>query len=501
MQGDDKGADRSSIEIKTLLRQLHPQHGNHKDRIRRLKKFRNYVSGDSKRTPDFYDDDIPLLFMGSLAPAMFLEEVPADLIAGLYGLVPACGMRSGEKQDGNGLKRSARNALQLVKWLLLDWREAGASRDEENLFCLSFLSLEPKYYHHMHLDLHLVGGKGDDRGGAREEACEIIVLILTRHMSPDGENLQPLLIEELLSTPKAQQEFELWLAKNASPTVQDVINKNAAARQQELALQQRQDALANKALGLAGADDLYLDESDNDDDSEHGKEDGEDLDSEDVDDVDDVMAAMRKRKKAMRKELKEAEGRGELTKSHGVATRWEDSQLARERRAREASAARAGQHETIRDSQEAVQELLEREEERSKVLSKDPLGIVTEEGFDLRNIEKIQAEQMEQALHELQEELQRAEATNSEKSIKRATAKKESLEAFIDKIGGIDGLENEVNHAHSILPTNPRFDPILLLTLVHRKTLYQTLIGCMDRLTSKSPPSFIYRQVQRVQTC
>jgi hypothetical protein len=485
--GDDKGADRSSIEIKTLLRKLHPQFGNHKDRIRRLKKFRNYVSGDNKRTPDFYDDDIPLLFMGALAPAMYLEEVPADVIAGLYGLVPGCGTRSGDKQDGSGLKRSAKNTLQLLKWLLLDWREAGAtSREDDNLFCHSFLCLEATYYHHMHLDLHLVGGKGEDRSGAKEEACEIIVLILTKHMSTDGESLQPLLIEELLSTPKAQQEFELWLPKNTSATVQDTINKNAAARQQELALQQRQDALATKALGMTGgADDLYLDESDNDDDSEHGnKEDAEDSESEDIDDADDVMAAMRKRKKAMRKELKEAEGRGELTRSHGVATRWEDSQLARERRAREASAARAGQHETIRDSQEAVQELMEREEEKSKVLSKDPLSIVNEEGFDLRNVEKSQAEQMEQALHELQEELQRAEATNNEKTIRRAMSKKESLEAFVDRLGGIDALETEISLAHSILPTHPKFDPILLLTLVHRTTNYNTLVGCMDRLTS-----------------
>jgi hypothetical protein len=37
-------ADRSSMEIKDLLRNLHPDKGNHKDRIRRLNKFRSYVS-------------------------------------------------------------------------------------------------------------------------------------------------------------------------------------------------------------------------------------------------------------------------------------------------------------------------------------------------------------------------------------------------------------------------------------------------------------------------
>lgn len=42
----EAGPDRSSIEIKSLLRKLHPDKGNHKDRIRRLGKFRNYVMGD-----------------------------------------------------------------------------------------------------------------------------------------------------------------------------------------------------------------------------------------------------------------------------------------------------------------------------------------------------------------------------------------------------------------------------------------------------------------------
>lgn len=39
-----RNAERSSIEIKDLLRKLHPSAGSHKDRIRRLNKFRNYVA-------------------------------------------------------------------------------------------------------------------------------------------------------------------------------------------------------------------------------------------------------------------------------------------------------------------------------------------------------------------------------------------------------------------------------------------------------------------------
>jgi hypothetical protein len=40
---ETRSAERSSIEIKDLLRKLHPERGNHKDRIRRLNRFRTYV--------------------------------------------------------------------------------------------------------------------------------------------------------------------------------------------------------------------------------------------------------------------------------------------------------------------------------------------------------------------------------------------------------------------------------------------------------------------------
>ena len=41
---DEKNADRSSIEIKSLLRKLDPDRGKHGDRVRALNKFRNYVT-------------------------------------------------------------------------------------------------------------------------------------------------------------------------------------------------------------------------------------------------------------------------------------------------------------------------------------------------------------------------------------------------------------------------------------------------------------------------
>jgi hypothetical protein len=47
---DEDAANRASQEIKALCRRLDPANGSHKDRIRRLNKFRNFVSGEGVST-------------------------------------------------------------------------------------------------------------------------------------------------------------------------------------------------------------------------------------------------------------------------------------------------------------------------------------------------------------------------------------------------------------------------------------------------------------------
>jgi len=335
----------------------------------------------------------------------------------------------------------------------------------------------------MGLDFHCDDRKGD-RGGSKEDACRVIVLILTKHLTEDGETLQPLMMEELVTRPIAQQEFEIWLANHTTASVQDEIKKNAVARQSEIQLQQRQDTLAGKTLG--GINEDFDDDSDPDQsENNNAGTDVDESESHTNDDygADDVMAAFRKKQKHLRKEMKAAEGRGRS--KQGVATRWEDSQLAREQRAWAASAAKAGQHQSVRDSQDAAQELQEREEEKAKQMGKDPLGLVDDDDFDLRKLEQVMAEQMEQALHDLQEEVQKAESAGSEELTRKAAAQKESLEALVERMGGLDAMEIPENCPHSVLPSSPSFDPILFLTLVHRKTSYDKLIGSMDRLSSK----------------
>jgi hypothetical protein len=112
--------DRSAIEVKALLRRLHPKAGNHKDRIRRIGKFRNYINGDGKNTPEFFDDDVPLLLLGSVTPAALLEE-DDEALSEIHGLMQACGSPSTEHD--NALKRSARHSMMLLKYLVCDYVE------------------------------------------------------------------------------------------------------------------------------------------------------------------------------------------------------------------------------------------------------------------------------------------------------------------------------------------------------------------------------------------
>ena len=204
---DEKNADRSSIEIKTLLRKLHPDRGNHRDRVRALTKFRNYVlGGGSSKKPEFYDDDIPLLLLGSAAPPQYIDPDDETLV-GLYGLLQACGTPASD--DSHGLKRSARPAMELTKQLLFDWKDDTASKEPtgpKNVIANSFLSLPVKYYAHMQLHVHIRGE--DTRAAAQEEACQTLVLLLEHHLTEDGEKPAPCMVDDVLHNPKAQQVFE-----------------------------------------------------------------------------------------------------------------------------------------------------------------------------------------------------------------------------------------------------------------------------------------------------
>ena len=405
-------------------------------------------------TPEFYDDDIPLLYLGADTPALYYDAENDAPLKSYFGLLASIGLKS----PHDGLKRSARHAMNLLAYLLLDWKDGhnNDNSDGLNLFARAFLSLPVSaYQQHMEFNLHIAG---DDRGGAKEDACRIVVLVLTKHLDPTGEIPQPLLLEEVVTQPVAQQAFDVWSATAATLTTQqqELIQKNTVTRQAELDRLQRQEALLKNK-----SDDFDVDDPDASEQQDHTETENDD-DESDSSHLDTDLPTIRKRAKKV--------------KHARQAVRWADSQVAREQALRRADI--QGQR---RQSQDEAQELAEREREKQKALSKDPL---TDEPVDLLQAESKLSEQIELALTENQEEVQKQESAGLEEMTQKALLQKESLEQMVEKFGGLEGLEHATKA--SVLPTNSKFNPLLFLTLLHRKTPYKDLNASMDNLLSKT---------------
>jgi hypothetical protein len=236
-------AERSSIEIKILLKNLDPTKSSikHKDRLRRLNKFRNYVT--AKPPPEFYDDDYPLLLLGSESPMAMEDEELENM--NLVGLLRAAGCPSTDHKDS--LKRSARPTISLLRYLCLDFgrdapslggknASAGMLFGELNGFASALCALNVPQLRTLRFDIHVGRGSDGDmgfvassRGGSKDDACHLLALILTRHTDTDHETPKPLKVQDFLPEANSQAEFKSWLEENASPDVRRAIKENIAA--------------------------------------------------------------------------------------------------------------------------------------------------------------------------------------------------------------------------------------------------------------------------------
>ncbi|KAL7457275.1 hypothetical protein ACHAWC_008860, partial [Mediolabrus comicus] len=226
-------ADRSSIEIKVLLKNLDPTKANikHKDRLRRLNKFRNYVT--TRPPPEFYDDDYGLLLLGSESPAAMEDEDLSNMT--LYGMLRAAGCPSTDHKDS--LKRSARPAISLLRYLCLDFERTNAAAPlfvgELNGFAQALCALNIPQLRTLRLDIHI--GKGDNesgsRGGSKDDACHLMALILARHTDTDYETPKPVNIKDFLPAGETRTEFDNWLnsCDSISPEVRKMIQDNISA--------------------------------------------------------------------------------------------------------------------------------------------------------------------------------------------------------------------------------------------------------------------------------
>lgn len=520
--------DRSSIEIKTLLHKLNPKGTNHKDRVRALTRFRNYASGaaGSKKkvtTPEFYDDDLPLLFLGSESPvALYDEEQYGDLSV-YYGLLQACATPSTDHQGG--LKRSARNAMHLLKYLVCDHVDlvngdpaslgidAQSGQPELNQFAYALCSMKAQQLKIANFDAHLKdtrynSAEGNARGGARSEACHVLVLLFTRHFDPNdpegSSSESSLFMEDLLPSPSARQSFENWMVQNLSKDAQNIIRSRAT---KSIILTNPLTPEGNNAARLPSANEVEVDI--------------------------DVLSAFKKRdvSQSQRKAMTEAEAHADeqlgalgiklyrkddilFDTSHDdeLPTTWDKSKLALKQiqlSSAESGAVRAGEEMEMGGKDE--EKLRKLDAEQQKLQGKDPLGIRPED-FDIHDIQGRTKEILEGAINDLGEEIEdfdhdeKSFENNRRRKMKRDKnaytvdqllslgSQKNSLEAILrgetrgDKNNDREEGEeksNSVAQDLSILPTDANFDPLLFLTLVHRNAGYKDLKESIRRLDSK----------------
>mmetsp|Transcript_23760 Transcript_23760/g.35081 ORF Transcript_23760/g.35081 Transcript_23760/m.35081 type:complete len:1255 (-) Transcript_23760:54-3818(-) len=493
--GERPDPERSSAEIRQLLRKLDPQTGGgHKDRVRRLARFRNYVETDPRSgfTPEFYDDDFPLLLLGSHAPAAILDE---ELVGQkFYGLLQACGTPSAD--HNHMLKRSARPAMSLLKYLVLDWREHVNGRrvelpnDTLNPFAFALCNCTLSQLQLMNLEMHI---EGDKRGGAMGDACRVIVLVCSNHLAEDGESKSLLLLDNVLPSASARERFNQWLSSNG--TAEEKLNMESV------------ENLARKRASAARQNDVMSGEQsegdeDNDSDSDgFGDEVNDEFDG-------DVLTAFKRRKKLGKNVIGKKEKGKKKNKAKGPAVRWEQSDVYKMLQAR-AALDKCGpdpKQLTVRDREEAMAERARIEMEKAKALQKDPLAIRTDKELDLGKIQSQKMDMLVQSLKDLDEDLneveqEREKNLSTDKNtqeeyalrIRFLEAQKESLEGVLDSITAIGAEETKITDL-SILPTDPHFDPILFLTLVHRNCPYGALNKSMERLASKTD-----NQVQQLQ--
>jgi len=541
----EEGQDRSIIEIKNLNRKLNPKQGSHKDRVRALTRFRNFASGlnNGKKgkatTPAFYDDDLPLLFLGSESPTALYDEQYGDL-SSFYGLLQACATPSGD--HSGGLKRSARNAMNLVKYLALEHVElekgepvpgsmgidATTGLPELNPFAYALCTMNPAQLQIAHFELHLKGGDSADasaRAGAKGDACQVLVLLFTRHFDPNSNsarnantNASPptLLVGDLLPTAASRQAFENWMVQNVSKEVQNLI-KARATKESPTSLVQTPSADESNPFVGVGDDEVEVEA--------------------------DILASFKKRNltESERLAVQEAEAHAEgqldqlglnLYKKDDLmsigggggnepATCWKDSKMAKKQiqlnSAESATMRGGGTTDELKPRDEEKIKL--QNEERQKMIGKDPLSI-RPATFDLKNIQAQALAMLTDAVRDLAEAMEDMEPEEVAAELARKKKKKkdkyaysvEQLVSLGSQKGTLEGILNGGNNDKtpknegeeekkdlpakdlSILSTDANFNPMLFLTLVHRNASYEQLKKSIQRLDNQTDDN-----MQRIQ--
>jgi hypothetical protein len=471
-------------------------------------------------TPAFYDDDLPLLFLGAEAPPeLYDDDVYGDL-SNYYGLLQACSTPSTD--HAGELKRSARNAMNLLKYLAIDYVEmkngepitvgidAATGKEELNPFAYSLCSLSISELRMANFDLHLKetsysSTEANKRSGAKTDACQMLVLLLTRHFDPEADVAEkakstgPTIVpEDLLLTSVARQSFENWMVQNVDKETQNFI-KMASISRKEGKNTMNGDPFSNEEIEI-DADILSSFKKKPEFISSEEKEAMAEAEAHAVERLDQLGLNLYNKNVLM----------GNGTTSH-TATAWRDSELAS---SKYASAEEGKKRQIDREKSEHDANAGMKMAERQKLIGRDPLGI-RPDTFELHSVQERQLELLNQGIQDLAEEMidmgiidksadedkkKRKHRDNFAYSLDQLVSLKGQKSALEKVLTGHDKEGETISEKKgdaikenyqpsaaesSILPVDPNFNPLLFLTLVHRNTSFEQLQESIARLSSK----------------
>ncbi len=371
--------------------------------------------------------------------------------------------------------------------------DANTGLNELNSFAYAFCSLLPSQLRLANFDAHLKevrynGNEGDARSGAKGDACQVLVLVLTRHFNPvDGHSKQSpgssISMDDVLTTVEAKRTFENWMVQIVSKDVQNAIKKTkeSSSIPTQIMPKSNTTGLSSNPFGIDGDDDDIVN----------------------VFKPDNSRKVINAEASADRQHRLEKIGIQldiqDKENADGPPTCWQDSALANQQ-------VQLSVAEGVATTNDKTKEKWsEQIEERKRLIGRDPMGI-RPDNFDLKSIKDRVIQVLDGCVEDLEEEIQEGghhtRATDETKRKKKdkyayfveqivsLEAQKAALEAILDgeqvDVDDEDAEEKRSSAAElSILPADSNFDPLLFLTIVHRDTGYEQLHDSITMLESE----------------
>ena len=357
---------------------------------------------------------------------------------------------------------------------------------ELNAFAYTFCSLTPAQLRIANFDAHIKEASGNDaalRSGSMSDACEILVLLLTRHFDPNDNTAETKLsVEDILVTPQAKMTFYTWMSQNVRDDIQDKIKNNESAAvptriTTETNISQPSGNISTNPFGNEGDDEIDIDNLFKPDSSRRNIE----------------AAAAADRPQRLENIGIKLDEVGQSNSPLSPSS-WKESALAKQ----QVKLSVAQGVATFNDK--TKEKWSQQIKERQILIGRDPMGL-RPDTFDLKGVKEKVIDVLDGCIEDLEEEihdggyLKPPEESRRKKKDKYAyqvdkLVSLENQKAALEKIlHGEQTNEDEEKRLSaydlSILPADSNFDPLLFLTIIHRDATYDQLKDSIEKLESK----------------